>query len=164
MRAAGIPADAYTYEALAMCCGLAGDWETAEGVVREMVVGWTEEGRTAAGGAAPWSPSSSSSSSGGERAREVASAAEGRRGEAAAAAAADSAIDSLNRKQRHRQRRRREQLENGVPPSPRVMHGLMEAYARAGEWERAQECLDDMLHGSRSWPVAEAEFSGGGGS
>lgn len=72
-------------------------------------------------------------------------------------AAAAAAGDSLNRKQRHRQRRRREQLENGVPPSPRVLHGLMEAYARAGEWERAQECLDDMLHGSKAWPAGAGE-------
>ncbi|CAN0087499.1 unnamed protein product, partial [Scytosiphon promiscuus] len=173
MRAAGIPADAYTYEALAMGCGLAGDWETAEGIVREMVAGCAEERRAAAAGAAsPLPPSSSASPStergtaAAEAAAAVAPSAEGGTEEVAAAAAAAvaGAGDSMNRKQRHRQRRRREQLKNGVPPSPRVLHGLMEAYARAGEWERAQECLDDMLHGSKRWPAAGAESAADGGA
>lgn len=182
MRAAGIPADAFTYEALAMGCGLAGDWETAEGIVREMVAGCAEERRTAAtAGVASPPPSPLSSELENTAAAAVGPTAEAGGGEAAAvaaggereggsggsvenvpAAAAAAAGDSLNRKQRHRQRRRREQLENGVPPSPRVLHGLMEAYARAGEWERAQECLDDMLHGSKSWAVTEVESAGGG--
>lgn len=35
-----------------------------------------------------------------------------------------------------------------------VFRGLMEAYARAGEWQRALDCLDDM---SRSVEAREKE-------
>ena len=66
--------------------------------------------------------------------------------------------------QRLRQRRwRRKQLEDGVRPSPRIFHGLMEAYARAGEWKRALECLDDMARGAKGeLDGQEGEGEGGG--
>lgn len=257
MRAAGIPADPYTYEALAAGCGLAGDWRSAEDMMREMldvrehatataastgrrkakasktgkvgavgrfgleesdersakvgVVAGVGEATppTAAGSqqqqaieedrqrpsqqssliATADSGSSDNSKRGSARDRdgedkrlsdgsETAQAVNTERGEggvqavdsegptvsaAAAAAASTAAIpaavtpsaindgyagskESWN--QRLRQRRwRRRQLENGVRPSARVLHGLMEAYTRAGEWQRALACLDDMATG-----------------
>lgn len=177
MRAAGISADAYTYEALAAACGLAGEWDAAEAILREMTAGCNDhEGNEAVVS----NDGGSGGDGGGVRvkgaAAEVAVAMAGSatvtadlgdgattwNGDRAAPApspvttadsssAAAAGRESWNQRLRHelRQRRRQEQLKNGVPPSPRVLHGLMEAYARAGEWERALECLDDMLHGSK---------------
>ena len=221
MRAAGISADAYTYEALAAACGVAGKWESAESVVREMIAGCAECAAAAAAGAggkvedgmiAPTTATAAAAATAAARSPVTAAAAAGgatdgdaaagggsggvgvepAAAEAAAAAVGTAASsnshdgdnatawtggdravlapppavgdsppsssssattatagESWNQKLRLelRQRRRQEQLKNGVPPSPRVFHGLMEAYARAGEWERALECLDDMLHG-----------------
>lgn len=181
MRAAGIPADAYTYEALSTACGLAGDWAAAEAVVREMVAGCSSSSSSSEAAAATAAAAEvpSRATEGGSAAGDSPPAREGIAAAAAAAAAANEAAsaaeaagagsessaegeeeeeeeeDSWSQTLRHRQRRRRERLEKGVPPSPRVFHGLMEAYARAGEWERAQECLDDMRQGSGWLPEDE---------
>eukprot|EP00752_Nemacystus_decipiens_P002534 g2377.t1 len=235
MRAAGIAADAYTYEALAAACGMAGEWKAAEAVVREMMAGCAEYAVGAGAGAVASTTGAEAATAAaaamsGDAARaatigfattttsaattasaaEVASVVAGAIGRADTAAAeavmpststasgdagtdtgavggdaaepwnghggvapapapsppaggsssssvtaatgtATAGGESWNQRLRHelRQRRRQEQLKNGVPPSPRVFHGLMEAYSRAGEWERALECLDDMLHGLR---------------
>ncbi|CAM9758092.1 unnamed protein product [Ectocarpus sp. 6 AP-2014] len=169
MRAAGIPADAYTYEALSTACGSAGDWEAAEAVVREMVAGCSSSSSSAAAAAATAAAEvpSPATEGGGSATGVIPPATEG----VAAAAAAESSAkedeeeeDSWSQTLRHRQRRRRERLKNGVPPSPRVFHGLMEAYSRAGEWERAQQCLDDMRQGSGWLPEDDGQERVGAGT
>lgn len=255
MRAAGIGADPYTYDALATACGLAGDWRAAESVVRELLA---VQNRLAAGAEAGTEGSSSvavidgaevdsavSAAAGGGAAATVAvdgipsrsgnssggggggasSSSPGRgelwrggvgeEGRAAGVASGDlldvsssspaggSRVDGgeANRGGGERGRGdappwaskpkpkvetmigaeggegegrgraainhrlqqklwRRKQLEDSCRPTPQVLHGLMEAYARAGEWRRALGCLDDMARGSASvgW-----EWEGGEG-
>lgn len=170
MRAAGIPADAYTYDALSMACGLAGEWEAAEAVVREMVASCGNERvvPTEAAGATASSPGSGSpaaAAGGRESEGERLGEGEGERKESpsssSAAAEESSPPSTQSQKDRLRQRRRREKLKNGVPPNPTVFHGLMEAYARSGEWERALECLDDMIRASRGGWLEEEEVPSG---
>ncbi|CAM9569916.1 unnamed protein product [Ectocarpus sp. 4 AP-2014] len=178
MRAAGIPADAYTYEALSTACGLAGNWAAAEAVVREMVAGCSSSSSSssssslsstaaAAAAAAAQVPSTAAergSAAAADAAAAMAAAAVGAGSGSSAAEEDEEEEDSWSQTLRHRQRRRRERLENGVPPSPRVFHGLMEAYSRAGEWERAQQCLDDMRQGSGWLPGDDGRERVGAGT
>ncbi|CAN0160591.1 unnamed protein product, partial [Laminaria digitata] len=193
MRAAGIPADPYTYEALATACGLAGDWVAAEAMIREMLVARDhattttttatdneDDGETAAGGGSsagglarggPGGKRGRGGAVGGGMGDEGVELAVGKQDTVAGEAVAGEGVgvglgieraDEEPREQswnqRLRQRRwRRKQLEDGVRPSPRVFHGLMEAYARAGEWSRALECLDDMARGAKGWLDGEEE-------
>lgn len=57
--------------------------------------------------------------------------------------------------------RKRWRRADGVRIFPSVFHGLMEAYARAGEWQRAVDCLDDMAHPGDHWEGKEEPVGAG---
>lgn len=57
--------------------------------------------------------------------------------------------------------RKRWRRADGVRAFPPVFHALLEAYARAGEWQRAVDCLDDMAYPGDEW--AGKEKDGGDG-
>lgn len=157
MQDCGIDADAFTYEALLAACGLAGDWRAAEATVLAMSSATT-------GCVEPGDPSRGS-----EQIRNVkpevkrvgttAKRAEAVEKRVVAEAYATetqgvsvercSGVSTKRCSQRQRQiERRRERIKEGVKPTPRVFRGLMEAYARAGEWNRALNCLEGMRRGS----------------
>lgn len=153
MQDCGIDADAFTYEALLAACGITGDWKAAEATVLTMP-------GASAGCVDPLNPSRGS-----EHIRNVEpDGATAMRAEVVekGVVAEDDAIEtqgvsvewcsgaSTERcSQRQRQiERRRERIKEGVKPTPRVFHGIMEAYSRAGEWQRALNCLEGMRSGS----------------
>lgn len=199
MRKAGIAADPVTYEALLEVAAVAGDWQSAEAVIRELLA--------SCDGGGGKDPVQKESGSGSRRAREegneegdqegvnsggmkadsrsvfvkvthkegkergAASAGAAQNGtDVAAHAGAEAGVDlgadtfaSPGDWTERRKRWRRQQLASGVQATPQVFQLLMEAYSRAGEWERALACLDDMWSSAHAHmaPRRERGFSAG---
>lgn len=200
MRKAGIAADPVTYEALLEAAAVAGDWQSAEAVIRELLESCDGGGRK--------DPVQKKSGSGSRRAREdeegdeerassggmqddsrsvgsvgVKTHKEGKEGGVADAGASQDATDVTAHADteagvdlgadafaapgdwtERRKRWRRQQLASGVQATPQVFQLLMEAYSRAGEWERALACLDDMWSSAHAHMARRRERGVGAGA
>lgn len=138
MRAAGVPADPVTYEALAEASAISGDWRSAEAILREVLASSADEGDR---------QQREEKEEGEEEGKE-----EGGRGQEREF----PALEDPAREWGERRRRWRRQQLPGVKPTPQLFQLLLEAYSRAGEWERAMACLDDM------WSSASGQGAVGG--
>lgn len=179
----GIPADPVTYEALVEAAATAGDWRSAETVVREVLassVGIDSEDSSddAAGASKSTSGAVSDEQHGAVSERErlarpgVSNEARGQGAITAVAGGTDVTTtasatagvvvdaDAFAAPQdwaEKRKRWRRQQLAAGIQPTPQLFQLLLEAYSRAGEWDRALECIDGMWSSTQGGMSAEDE-------